>query len=33
VEPVTDQLVDHSPDRDEKLIQHIMDIFAKGVLK
>jgi len=33
IEPVTDQLVDRSPDRDEKLIQHIMDIFTKGVLK
>ena len=33
LEPVTDQLVDHSPDRDEQLIQHIMDIFSKGVLK
>jgi len=33
LEPVTSQLVDHSPGRDEKLIHHIMDIFSKGVLK
>ena len=33
IEPVTAQLVARSPDRDEQLIQHIMDIFSKGVLK
>ncbi len=33
LEPVTREKVDHSPDRDEALIQHIMDIFTKGVLK
>lgn len=33
IEPATAELVDHSPERDEELIQHIMDIFTKGVLK
>ena len=33
LEPVTNQMVDHSPERDEELIQHIMDIFTRGVLK
>jgi TetR/AcrR family transcriptional regulator len=33
IEPVTNELVDHSPERDEELIQHIMDIFTRGVLK
>lgn len=33
LEPVTADLVDHSPDRDEALIRHIMDIFTRGVLK
>ncbi|GAM11487.1 putative HTH-type transcriptional regulator YttP [Geobacter sp. OR-1] len=33
LEPVTTELLDHSAERDEALIQHIMDIFAKGVLK
>lgn len=33
LEPATAELVDHSPERDEKLIRHIMDIFARGVLK
>ena len=33
IEPVTAGLVDHAPERDEKLIRHIMDIFARGVLK
>lgn len=33
LEPATGELVDHSPERDEELIQHIMDIFTKGVLK
>jgi TetR/AcrR family transcriptional regulator len=33
LEPVTDDLGDHSPDRDEALIRHIMDIFTRGVLK
>ncbi len=33
LEPATAELVDHSPDRDEKLIRHIMDIFTRGVLK
>jgi TetR/AcrR family transcriptional regulator len=33
IEPATGELVDHSPERDEELIQHLMDIFARGVLK
>jgi len=33
LEPATAELVDHSPERDEKLIRHIMDIFTRGVLK
>ena len=32
LEPVTDELVEHTPDRDEALINHIMNIFMKGVL-
>jgi TetR/AcrR family transcriptional regulator len=32
LEPATAELVDHSPERDEKLIRHIMDIFSRGVL-
>lgn len=33
LEPATAELVDHSPERDEELTGHIMDIFTKGVLK
>jgi TetR/AcrR family transcriptional regulator len=33
LEPATADLVDHAPERDEELIRHIMDIFAKGILK
>jgi TetR/AcrR family transcriptional regulator len=33
LEPVTGEFVDHSPERDEEVIQHIMDVFSKGVLK
>ena len=33
LEPVTADVVDHSPDRDEVLIRNIMDIFTRGVLK
>jgi TetR/AcrR family transcriptional regulator len=33
LEPATGELVDHSPERDEELIRHIMDIFKNGVLK
>lgn len=33
LEPATAELVDHAPERDEKLIRHIMDIFSRGVLK
>jgi TetR/AcrR family transcriptional regulator len=33
LEPASAEMVDHSPARDEELIQHIMDIFARGILK
>lgn len=33
LEPATAELVDHSAERDEELIRHIMDIFTRGVLK
>jgi TetR/AcrR family transcriptional regulator len=33
LEPVTEELVHRSPDRDEVLISRLMDIFTKGVLK
>jgi TetR/AcrR family transcriptional regulator len=33
LEPATAELVDHSPERDEELIKHIMDIFTRGILK
>ena len=33
LEPATAELVDHSQERDEELIRHIMDIFQRGVLK
>ncbi|MBL0225307.1 MAG: TetR/AcrR family transcriptional regulator [Geobacteraceae bacterium] len=33
LEPATAELVDHTPERDEKLIRHIMDIFSRGILK
>ena len=33
LEPATAELVDHAPDRDEELIQHVMDIFTRGILK
>ena len=33
LEPATAELVNHSPERDEELIRHIMDIFTKGILK
>ena len=33
LEPVTGEMMDHSPDRDEVLIQHFIDIFTRGVLK
>jgi TetR/AcrR family transcriptional regulator len=33
LEPATAEMVDHSPERDEELIRHIMDIFTRGVLK
>lgn len=33
LEPATVELVDHSPERDEELIRHIMDIFTRGILK
>jgi len=28
----TQELINHSPERDEALIQHYMDIFTKGIL-
>ena len=33
LEPATAELVDHSSERDEELIRHIMDIFTRGVLR
>jgi TetR/AcrR family transcriptional regulator len=33
LEPATAELVDHSAERDEQLIRHIMDIFTRGILK
>ena len=33
LEPASAELVDHSSERDEELIRHIMNIFTKGVLK
>jgi len=33
LEPATGDLIDHSPERDEELIRHVMDIFSRGVLK
>lgn len=33
LEPATGELVDHSQERDEELVRHIMDIFRNGVLK
>lgn len=32
VEPVTEELVDRSPERDEVLVRHLMDVFTTGVL-
>jgi TetR/AcrR family transcriptional regulator len=33
LEPATADMVDRAPERDEELIQHIMDIFGRGILK
>jgi TetR/AcrR family transcriptional regulator len=33
LEPATAEIVDHSPERDEELIRHIMDIFTRGILR
>lgn len=33
LEPATSEMVDHSAERDEELIRHIMDIFSRGILK
>jgi TetR/AcrR family transcriptional regulator len=33
LEPATFEMVDHSTERDEELISHIMDIFNRGILK
>lgn len=32
LEPATEEMLDHSPERDEELIKHIMDIFTNGIL-
>lgn len=32
LEPATDEMVDHTPARDEELIRHVMDLLAKGIL-
>ncbi len=31
LEPVTKELVNHAPERDEVLVKHLMDIFTRGV--
>ena len=33
LEPATFELVDHTPDHDEELVRHIMDVFTRGILK
>jgi TetR/AcrR family transcriptional regulator len=33
LEPATYELVDHTPDHDEELVRHIMDVFTRGILK
>ena len=33
LEPATAELVEHTVERDEHLIRHVMDIFTRGVLK
>lgn len=33
LEPVTCEFADRAPERDEELIQHIMDIFSRGILE
>lgn len=33
LEPATGDLVDRAAERDEELVQHIMDIFSRGILK
>ncbi len=33
LEPATGDMVDHSSDRDEELIRHLMDIFGRGILR
>jgi len=32
LEPVTEELVNRAPERDEILVQHLMDIFTRGAL-
>jgi TetR/AcrR family transcriptional regulator len=32
LEPVTEELVNRAPERDEILVRHLMDIFTRGVL-
>jgi len=33
LEPATGDLVDRAAERDDELVQHIMDIFSRGILK
>jgi TetR/AcrR family transcriptional regulator len=33
LEPATYELVDHTPEHDEELVRHIMDVFTRGILK
>ena len=33
LEPATGEMVNHAAERDEELIRHIMEIFAKGILR
>ncbi len=33
LEPATEELVDHAPERDETLIRHVMDLLKRGILK
>ena len=32
LEPVSRELLNHAPERDENLVRHLMDIFTRGVL-
>ena len=33
LEPVTGEFVAHAPERDEELVHHLMDLFARGILR